>query len=153
MGKTNRHRKKYKQGTYRPINTEKFIGKTATYRSGLELKFFLFCDKNPNVLKWGSENIVIPYISPIDKRRHKYYVDNYVVIKEGDQIVKYLIEIKPDKQTRPPTTKYRKKEHLIYEQKQYVINASKWKSAREYCSKHNLVFKIITEKDLYPNKQ
>jgi len=148
MGRTKKFRKRYKQGIYNPLNPKKFIGSTATYRSGLELKFFRFCDKNPNVLKWGSENVVVPYISPIDKRYHRYYVDNYVVIKEGDKVVKYLIEIKPDKQTRPPTTKYRKKTHLIYEQKQYAVNISKWAAAREFCKKKGLVFRIITDKDL-----
>ena len=81
MGKTKKFRKKYKQGIYTPIYPEKFIGKQATYRSGLELKFFRFCDNNANVLKWGSENVVVPYISPLDHRTHRYFVDNYVVIK------------------------------------------------------------------------
>ena len=76
MGKTKKFRKKYKQGVYKPINPEKFIGKTAQYRSGLELKFFRFFDLNENVIKWGSENIVIPYISPIDLKQHRYFVDN-----------------------------------------------------------------------------
>ncbi len=53
--------KRFNQGIYRPKNADKFIGETAIFRSGLELKFFRFCDNNPNVVKWGSENIVIPY--------------------------------------------------------------------------------------------
>ena len=101
---------KYKQGTYRPRNPDKFIGSTATYRSGLELKFMRFCDNNSNVVMWGSENVIVPYISPIDGRVHKYFVDNFVAIKEGNSIKKYLVEIKPHKQTSPPTTKYKKKE-------------------------------------------
>ena len=72
------------------------------YRSGLELKFFRFCDNSSNVLKWGSENIVVPYKNPLDNRHHKYYVDNFVVIKEGKEIKKYLVEIKPYKQTKKP---------------------------------------------------
>ena len=56
-------RKKYRQGIFTPKNQNKFIGTRATYRSGLELKFFRFCDENPNVIKWGSENIVVPYKS------------------------------------------------------------------------------------------
>ena len=72
-------RKKWRQGVFTPTNSEKFIGSKAVYRSGLELKFFRFCDTNPNVLKWGSENVVVPYKSPLDNRVHKYYVDNYWV--------------------------------------------------------------------------
>jgi hypothetical protein len=64
----------------------------------------MFCDNNSNVIKWGSENVVIPYISPVDGRAHRYFVDNFVVIREGSKIGKYLIEIKPFKQTFAPTT-------------------------------------------------
>ena len=141
-------RKKWRQGIFTPKNLDKFIGSKAVYRSGLELKFFRFCDDNPNVLEWGSENIIVPYISPLDNRAHRYYVDNYIAIKEGSEVVKYLVEIKPSKQTKPPTTKYRKRQHLIYEQKQYVINQAKWKAAKEFCKKKGFTFIILTEKEL-----
>ena len=74
---------KWRQGIFVPKNQDKFIGRKAVYRSGLELKFFRFCDSNPNVLKWGSENVIIPYRSPIDHKMHRYFVDNYIEIKEG----------------------------------------------------------------------
>ena len=145
-------RKKYRQGIFVPNNQDKFMGRKATYRSGLELKFFRFCDINHNVLEWGSEIIVVPYKSPLDNRHHKYYVDNFVVIREGDEVKRYLVEIKPYKQTKKPQTKYRKKQHLIYEQKAYVTNQAKWASAREYCNKCGYTFIIITEKELYPKR-
>ena len=141
-------RKKWRQGIFTPKNQDKFIGSKAVYRSGLELKFFRFCDNNPNVLEWGSENIVVPYISPLDNKAHRYYVDNYIAIREGSNVVKYLVEIKPSKQTKPPTTKYRKRQHLIYEQRQYVVNQAKWKAAKEFCKKKRLTFIILTEKEL-----
>ena len=141
-------RKKWRQGIFTPKNQNKFIGSKAVYRSGLELKFFRFCDDNPNILEWGSENIIVPYISPLDNRAHRYYVDNYIAIKEGSEVVKYLVEIKPSKQTKPPTTKYRKRQHLLYEQKQYVINQAKWKAAKEFCKKKGFTFIILTEKEL-----
>jgi hypothetical protein len=139
---------KYRQGVFKPTNPDKFLGTTAIYRSGLELKFMRFCDTNPNVVKWGSENVVIPYISPLDGKVHKYYVDNFVVIREDDTIKKYLIEIKPSKQTKPPTTKYKKKDHLLYEQVQYAKNQAKWIAARAFCKQKGFNFLIITEKDL-----
>jgi hypothetical protein len=141
-------RPKYKQGIYKPINPTKFIGNTATYRSGLELRFFRFCDYNPNILKWSSESIVVPYISPLDNKVHRYFVDNFVVVKEGKAIKKYLVEIKPYKQTIPPSTKYRKQSHLLYEQAAWTVNQAKWSSAREYCKKHGFDFLILTEKEL-----
>lgn len=139
---------RFRQGVFKPVNKDKFVGNVAFYRSGLELKFMRFCDNNPNVVKWGSENIVIPYISPIDNKVHRYYVDNFVVIREGNIIKKYLIEIKPFKQTQPPTTKYKKREHIIYEQSTYAVNQSKWTAAKAFCVKKGYNFLIITEKDL-----
>jgi hypothetical protein len=139
---------KYRQGVFVPINKEKFIGSKAFYRSGLELKFMRFCDTNSNVVMWGSENIVVPYISPVDGRAHRYFVDNFVAINEGGVIKKYLVEIKPSKQTNPPTTKYKKKEHLIYEQAMYDVNQAKWNAAREFCKKKGLEFLILTEKEI-----
>lgn len=139
---------KFRQGIFTPKNKDKFIGKQAVYRSGLELKFFRFCDDNKNVLKWSSENVVVPYVSPLDGRVHRYFVDNFISIKEGNKIKNYLVEIKPYRQTKPPTTKYRKKAHLLYEQRQWAINTSKWESAKKFCKKKGWDFLIITEKDL-----
>lgn len=144
-----RKKRKWRQGIFVPVNKKKFIGERAVYRSGLELKFFRFCDKSKSVIRWGSENIVVPYRNPLDDRLHRYYVDNYVVIKEGDLIKKYCIEIKPYIQTKKPKTKYRKKSHILYEAKQYVTNQAKWKAAREYCKKREYEFLILTEKELF----
>ena len=139
---------KYRQGLFKPKNPNKFLGSTAIYRSGLELKFMRFCDENTNIIKWGSENIIIPYISPIDGRAHRYFVDNFVLIKEGDAVKRYLVEIKPSKQTAAPTTKYKKKSNLLYEQAMFAVNTAKWEAAKEFCKKNNATFRIITEKEL-----
>jgi len=138
---------KYKQGIYKPMNSEKFLGEVAIYRSGLELKFMQFCDSNPKVIKWGSENFIIPYKHP-DGKMHRYFVDNFVLIKEGDKLTRYLIEIKPSKQTQPPNTKYRKKKYVLYEQVQYAINQCKWEACKKYCDKKGYKFLILTEKNL-----
>jgi len=143
---------KWRQGIFTPKHLDKFLGKTAIYRSGLELKFFRFCDNNPNVLEWGSENVVVPYKSPIDNRMHRYFVDNFIVIREGNKIKKYLVEIKPFKQTQVPTTKYKKRQHLLYEQKMYITNQAKWEAAKEYGKKKGYTFIILTEKELIFNK-
>jgi hypothetical protein len=137
----------YKQGIYKPIHPEKYMGEIATYRSGLELRFMRFCDTNPKVLQWGSENYIIPYRHPDGKMR-RYFVDNFVKIQEGGKTTKYLIEVKPSRQTIPPSTKYKKKEHMIYEQIQYAVNRSKWDACIKYCAKHGFRFLLITEKDL-----
>lgn len=140
----------FKQGTYTPVNRSKYKGgKNPIYRSGWELRFFKFCDSNPNVLEWTSETNVVPYISPIDGKPHRYFVDNMVYIKEGNVNKRYLIEIKPYKQTQLPTvSKKKKKSTVIYEQVTYVTNQAKWAAAFEYAKKRNMEFKIITEKEL-----
>lgn len=142
---------KYTQGIFVPKNKEKFIGTKAFYRSSLELRFMKFCDNNANVLQWGSENIVVPYYSPLDKKMHRYFVDNFVKIKEGDKVKNYLVEIKPFKQCSPPTTKYKRKSNLLYEQTMYVTNQCKWAAAKEFCKGKGLEFLILTEKDLLPS--
>lgn len=140
---------RFKQGIYRPKYPAKFIGNHAVYRSSFELKFMQWADRNPNVLEWGSENIIVPYISPVDGRAHRYYVDNFVVIREGNNIKRYLVEIKPYGQTQPPKPSKRKKPAtVLYEQTQWVINQAKWEAAREFARKHSAEFIIITEKHL-----
>lgn len=141
---------RYHQGTYRPTNQNKFIGgKTCIYRSGLELKFFKWCDRTPTVLKWGSECITVPYFDKVQNKNRTYYVDNFVVIKEGENIVKYLVEIKPSKQTVAPNPKSKmKKAALLYEQAQYLTNTCKWEAARKYANNIGAKFIIITEKEL-----
>lgn len=138
------------QGIFKPNNPKKFIGKHAIFRSSFERKFFLWADSNPNVLEWGSENIIVPYKSPVDDRWHRYYVDNYVVLKEGANIVKYLVEIKPYKQTIPPVMSNRKKKStLIYESTQWAINQAKWEAADKFAKSKGYKFIKITEKELF----
>lgn len=143
---------KYIQGIFIPKNKQKFIGSKAVYRSSLELRFMKFCDSNSKVLKWGSENVIIPYYNPLDNKMHRYFVDNFVQILEGDKVKRYLVEIKPSSQLLPPKTKYRKKSNLIYEQTMFITNQAKWQAAREWCNKKGLEFIIITEKHLTVNK-
>ena len=147
-----RKRRSFRQGVYTPIHKHKYraMGKPH-YRSSWELKFFQWCDNNENVLEWTSESVIIPYINPFDKKAHRYYVDNKVIIKEGDKVAKYLIEIKPDKQTKKPVTKRstKKKSTILYENYTYVINQCKWEAAKKWCDKHGYKFLILTEKELF----
>ena len=94
----------------------------------------VWCDKNAGVLEWGSEEIVIPYISPIDSRRHRYFPDFYIKVKnQYGKIDKYIIEIKPKYQVNGPKPGKRKTKTYINEVKTYAVNQAKWKAAEEYC--------------------
>jgi len=141
--------KRFKQGVYRSTSN-KYAGKSdPIYRSSWELKFFRWCDLNPNVVKWCSENVTIPYRIGNGKPR-RYIVDNVVHLKTPAGIKKYLVEIKPHVQTQPPKPHGNKKRStVIYEQYTYAKNQSKWKAAAQWCKKHGYEFLILTEKHLF----
>jgi|TARA_R110000868_G_scaffold411565_1_gene705373 hypothetical protein len=142
---------KYKQGIFKPRNPTKYIGnETPVYRSGWELRFFHWADQNPNVLEWASEAVIIPYLSPIDNKYHRYHTDGVVAIREGSNtITKYLIEIKPSKQTvAPVATKRKRSSTLLYENHQYITNTAKWDAAKKWCDQRGYKFLILTEKEL-----
>jgi len=141
---------KFIQGVFLPINPKKYIGnEKPVYRSGYELRFFRWCDNNPNVLEWASEAVVIPYISPIDGKVHRYFTDGVIALKEGTGVVKYIIEVKPLKQVLPPVVgKQRRKSTMLYENTQYVVNTAKWDAAKKWCDSRGYKFQILTEKEL-----
>lgn len=142
---------KYRQGLYTPINPEKYKGdkNQIFWRSSYERKTMLFLDLNPNVLEWSSEETIIPYQNPLTGRVSRYFVDFYAKMKDKNgNIKKFLIEVKPHSQTLPPVQKNRKTKSLVYQQAEYIKNQAKWKSASEYCSKRDMNFVILTEKQL-----
>lgn len=139
------------KGKFRPSNTKKYRGNPSNiiYRSLWERKFMRYCDLNENILEWGSEEIIVPYRSPVDRRVHRYFPDFYIKIKESNKsIKKYLIEIKPKKQTVPPKKPQRQTKGYLREAYEYAKNQSKWAAAREYCADRGWEFKVITEIEL-----
>ena len=139
------------KGRYRVINPSKYRGDSqdVTYRSSWELKFMKWCDTNPSVLEWGSETIIIPYISPVDNRVHRYFVDFYIKVQDRNgKINRYLVEIKPAKFTKPPEIPARKTRRFVQEVFQYGTNQAKWKAANEYCIERSMKFLVLTEVDL-----
>ena len=108
----------------------------------------VWCDTNTNVTKWNSEEVIIPYISPVDEQTHRYFVDFVVQIKNNKGELKvYLIEIKPYKFTREPTGK-KKTKTFLQESIQFAVNQAKWNAAKQFCKKIGWDFMVITEKDL-----
>jgi len=138
--------KSYK-GIYRPSYPKKYVGdpNRIVYRSLLERRFMLYCDRTEDVVNWASEEISIPYISPIDKKLHRYYPDFIVKTSKGK---KYIIEIKPYKQTSQPKAPKRKSKAYLREQLEYIKNTAKWKAAKVFSEDKGFEFKIITEKEL-----
>lgn len=139
------------QGKFRPSNTKKYRGNPTNiiYRSLWERKFMVYCDRNENILEWGSEEIAIPYKSPIDNKWHRYFPDFYIKYQDSKgKIKRSIIEIKPFKQTQQPPLQEKKTKSYVYEVTQYVTNQAKWAAAEEFCKDRLWEFKIFTEKEL-----
>ena len=139
------------KGKYKPSYPQKYKGDPTNiiYRSLWERKFMVYCDNNERILEWGSEEIALPYRSPVDNRVHRYFPDFYVKVKESTgEIKKYLIEIKPLKQLSPPPKPKRQTKQYLYEAYEYAKNQAKWKAAKEFCDDRQWQFKVITEKEL-----
>jgi len=137
------------KGKFRPQNPKKYKGDYTKiiYRSGWELTFMNYLDRQPTILRWSSEEIIIPYRSPIDNKMHRYYPDFWVKTIKGET----LIEIKPKKQTKPPkqlkeTLKHRRR--YLREVKTFVVNEAKWKAAVSVCENKGWKWQIITEDTL-----
>lgn len=142
----------YYQGKFVPTNPQKYVGNTSNivYRSSWELRVMLWLDSNPDVDRWGSEELIIPYRSPIDHQLHRYFPDFVVKFKEPSGSFQVaLLEVKPKHQTVQPTaTKRKSKKRLLNEIVTYETNQAKWRAAKAYCEDKGWKFIILTEKDI-----
>lgn len=139
------------KGKFQPSYPRKYKGDPTNiiYRSLWERKFMVYCDTNENILEWGSEEIVVPYKSPVDNRFHRYFPDFYIKYKDANgKIKKSLIEIKPFRQTQEPKVQKRKTKGYIYEVVEYAKNQAKWSAAKEWCLDRGYEFKVLTENEL-----
>ena len=141
-------------GRYIPTNPKKYRGNPSQiiYRSLWERKLMVYCDRNEKILEWGSEEVIIPYLSPWDNKLHRYFPDFYMKVKQNSGgIKKFIIEDKPKYQCKPPVKNPKRKTKKWYNDvKNYVINEAKWKSANEFCLDNGMEFKILTEEHLNP---
>lgn len=148
----------YKQGIFKPKFPSKYKGdvNNIIYRSGWEHRVMQSLDENLNVLCWSSEEIVIPYRSPIDNKIHRYFVDFYVEVRLADNSVKVmLLEVKPAAQTQEPKKAKRRSSNkrYLHEVVTYGVNQAKWEAASTYCRNKGWEFKIITEAELFNNNK
>ena len=139
------------KGKYSPSYPRKYKGDPTNivYRSLWERKFMVYCDLNDNILEWGSEEIVMPYRSPVDGRVHRYFPDFYIKVKESTgRIKKMIIEIKPKRQCSPPSKPKKQTKGYLREAYEYAKNQAKWEAASEWCKDRGYIFKVFTEKEL-----
>ena len=148
-------RKRYK-GKYKVKYPQKYIGDSTNviYRSLMELNFMKWCERSEKVLKWNSEEVVIPYISPMDKKRHRYFPDFLIQTNKGWT----LIEVKPLVQTKPPKkiliekVTLKKKRRYVKAVKTWLVNEAKWNAAKKVCEVNGWKWSIMSEKHLIPDK-
>lgn len=147
------------KGIFKPKNPKKYKGNPCNivYRSSWELKYMMELDRDPNVIEWGSEEQAIGYKSPIDNglRMHRYFPDFVVKMRTKDGSIKtFMVEVKPDYQTRPPAIKTGKPtKSYINEVMTWGVNDAKWTAARAYCARKGYEFIIMTEYDLNIKKR
>ena len=138
------------KGTFTPKNPSKYNGnsKNIIYRSNWELRVMKYFDDHPNVIWWASEELTIPYVSPVDNKTHRYFPDFIVKMRLKDgKVTTYILEVKPLAQTKMPVQK-RKTKRFIQEAATYAINQEKWRAADLFCREHGWQFKVITENEL-----
>ena len=137
---------KYAQGVFQIKNPEKYVGnKSPTYRSGWEFVFMQFCDNNPSIIQWASEAIHINYRNPLTNKNTIYVPDFLIVYvdKTGKKHAE-VIEVKPTKETtleaagRSPRA-----------QAAAIVNMAKWEAARAWCKHQGLVFRVVTENEIF----
>lgn len=143
------------KGFFKPKTPSRYKGDPTNiiYRSSWELKLMSYLDVHPDVIEWSSEEFCIPYVSPIDKRIHRYFPDFYIKKKNTEgSIETVVIEVKPKSQVVPPnvmktkTNKPTKK--YVREVMTYGINEAKWKAAQAFCEDRQWKFMIMTESEL-----
>jgi len=139
------------KGFFKPKYPQKYKGNPTEiiYRSSWECRVMSFLDSNPSVVQWSSEEIIIPYLSPIDRKVHRYFPDFYIKVKDKNGKIKEMIwEIKPKKQSSQPKKQSRITQRYINEVVTWGINEAKWKAAEEYCLDRGWQFKVLTEEDI-----
>jgi len=144
--------KHFKQGVFIPQNPHKYKGDVTNivFRSSWEVRVMRWLDTNPSIIEWSSEEVVIPYLSPVDDQYHRYFPDFLIRVKVPDKKIKtYLLEVKPASQTKEPKKPKRKTKRFITEVMTWSVNEAKWEKAREYCADRNWEFLLVTEKEIF----
>lgn len=137
---------RFAQGKYNLQNPDKYVGnRTPTYRSSWEFAFMRFCDNHPNVNKWASEAIKIPYRNPFTGKYTIYVPDFFIsYVDANGKSHAEVIEVKPLNHTIKEKLGRSKSN-----QAHYVLNQAKWEAARAWCKQQNITFRIVSEEDIF----
>lgn len=139
------------KGLFKPTNPAKYRGDPTriVYRSSWELKVMNYLDAHKDVIQWSSEELFVPYRSPIDNKVHRYFPDFIIRKKNIDGSTETLmLEVKPFKETKPPVKQSKQTKKYLKEVYTWGINNAKWEAAREFCKERKWKFMILTENEL-----
>jgi hypothetical protein len=105
-----------------------------------------FCDTNDNILQWASESIAIPYRHPLTGKMTNYIPDFLITYRTRNNTVKAeLIEIKPKGQSLV-TEGQKPRDRAVV-----AVNYAKWDAATKWAQRNGLVFRVITEDQMFHN--
>jgi len=143
--------RKTNKGKYKPTNPKKYVGDPngIVYRSSWERRCMDYFDKSSTIIKWASEEVIIPYRCPFTGKRRRYFPDFVIEVMQPDKSIKtILIEVKPYKQTIAPKVQKRKTKRYIQEVFDWGTNSNKWEAAEKYCLKRGWEFQKWTERNM-----
>lgn len=144
--------KRYLQGRFRPHFPEKYKGDPTKiyWRSSWELQVMKWLDNHSSIVEWSSEETIIPYKSPIDRKYHRYFPDFKITVNKNGILEHYIVEVKPKAQTKPPKKKATGKPSKAYvrQVETFLVNSAKFEAAQQYCDKRGYKFMLITEDNL-----
>ena len=145
-------RNKRNKNKFIPRFPNKYVGRyPIVIRSSWERMACQWLDSDPRVLKWSSESHIVYYYDPIQMKNRRYYPDFFaVILNKHKEPVKYIIEVKPNKETRPPVkTRGQSKKTQLYQEATWLTNQAKFDAAQKYCKKLGYHFKLLTEKEMF----
>lgn len=134
-------------GTTKLRNPEKYVGDVnkVFYRSRIEMLYHKWLDTHPEVEFWNAEETVVPYISPIDLRPHRYFPDLLIKFKNGQTV---MVELKHSTDLKEPIPPKKRTPRYINECKTWEVNQAKWRAAEIYCEERGWKFKVMSEREL-----
>lgn len=138
---------RWAQGIFEVRNPQKYVGKSKPrYRSGWEFAFMQFCDNNDSIVSWASESIHIPYRNPLTGKNTIYVPDFFIVYRtKHNKMCAEVIEIKPKKQSVIESKQSQRDRAAV------AVNHAKWDAAQKWCKNQGLVFRVITEDQMFRN--
>lgn len=133
-------------GKFVPKNPEKYVGDVDKifFRSLWETKVMQWMDMRSSIIKWGSEEISIPYLSPLDGKVHRYFPDFFIeYVTEAGEVKREILEVKPQHESEAKYAKSERSKNAL------MVNESKWRAASRYCEEHGMTFRVLTEKSIF----